>query len=201
MKETLSLVLGCALVLTNLTAITVYFQKAKLGSSTPNATSWLIWFVVSSINSLTYQFGTGDWVKAINAYVSTGNCIFMFGFCLIRGRMKEIRKLDIIALFIVAIALFCWYISNDAWYGNVFIQLAVAISFLVTFIGLAKGTHHEHSLPWLLWTFCHSLTLLIVLLRWDNQLVSLLYPLLGISLNATTTITAYIKNQQTQIVT
>ncbi|MFA6588483.1 MAG: hypothetical protein WCT08_05445 [Patescibacteria group bacterium] len=199
MQNTTSLILGCLLALTNLTAIIIYFQKARIGSSTPNAASWMIWFGVSLVNLFTYQFGTGDWVKSINAYVATGNCFFMFSFCLFRGRMKEIRKLDSMAIYIALVALVCWYVSGVAWYGNVFIQFAVAISFAATFIGVIKGTHHEHALPWLLWTICHGLTLCIVLLRWDNQPISLLYPILGICLNATITVTASIKNQQIKI--
>lgn len=198
MREIISLVLGCLLVIINLTAIIVYFRKAHHGSSTPNATSWMIWSGVSLVNLLTYQFGTGDWVKAINAYIATGNCFFMFSFCLFRGRMKEIRKLDVVAICIAFIALACWFGSGIAWYGNIFIQCAIVSSFIVTLMGIIKGTHREYSLPWALWTICHTITLFIVLLRWNNQPISLLYPLLGIALNATVTLTAYFKNQQIQ---
>jgi hypothetical protein len=176
----------------------IYFRDARRGNSKPNTASWLIWWVVSLVNVLTYQYGTGDWVKTINAYVATINCTLMLGYCLFRGQIKEVRKWDVAAMFLAAVAIVCWHTSGEAWYGNVFVQCAVVISFTVTLVGLAKGTHRERALPWGLWTSCHVLSFSIVILRWDNQLISLLYPLLGILLNASTTLTAHLKNKQAQ---
>ncbi|MFA6042521.1 MAG: hypothetical protein WCV85_01215 [Patescibacteria group bacterium] len=191
--RSLSLLLGGVLILVNLTAIGFYFYQDRRGGITPNPAAWAIWFVVTVVNLLTYQTGTHDWVKAINSVVSTFNCTLMFSYCLWKGRMRQVTKRDKIAICIAVGAILCWVFSGNAWYGNVFIQMAIAISFFTMVSSVWGGKHTERPLPWVLWTVCHALTFCIVLLRWDGQFLALLYPGLGVLFNSIATLVIFIK--------
>ncbi len=193
MAENLSLILGGVIVLVNLAAMSLYFYEDRRGGITPNPAAWAIWFLVTVVNLLTYQTGTHDWMKTINSAVSTGNCTFMFGYCMWKGRMRQIARREKFAIGIAVGAILCWVFSGNAWYGNVFIQLAVAISFFTMVSSVWRGKHIERPLPWALWTVCHTLTFCIVLLRWDGQFLALLYPGLGVLFNCTATLVIFFK--------
>jgi hypothetical protein len=193
--EKLSLVFGCVIVLLNITAIVLYFRAVRRGTSTPNPASWLIWSVVTVLNALTYQLTTGDWVKGVNSFVALGNCTSMLVYCLWQGKMRQLEWWDRSALLMAGLALLVWAISGTAWLGNAAIQLAIIISFSVTVWMILTGNKREHTLPWLLWTACHSLTVGIVVLRWKNQPEDLIYPVLGVTLNAFLTSIAWYKNR------
>jgi len=162
----------------------------RCGSTLPNPASWVIWCIVASVNACSYLAGTNDWVKALNAFVSASNCLFMFGYCWRLGSLRALTRNDTVAISIAILAVIFWKWSSNAWYGNVLVQLAVIMSFTLTIVGVITEKRREWWIPWALWTGCHLITLGIVLLRWTGDLYALVYPALGIACNATLTAVA-----------
>lgn len=195
MREALSLLLSGMVIALNCTAIILYVRQIQHGGTIPNPASWVIWAIVAGVNVTSYQAGTHDVVMSMNGYVSTGNCIFMFGYCWWRGQLRELTWTDLLAISIAVLAVITWKLSSTAWYGNAVVQAAVLMSFSLTLWGMWTEKRHEWWVPWCLWTGCHTLTLGIVLLRWKDDPYALLYPSLGITLNTLVTLSAYHKRK------
>src|SRR5437667_366392 len=110
-----------------------YFKQLIKGESVPNPATWLIWFIVTIINTLTYFFVVkGNFWVSLASAVLAFEIFVIFVVALFKGKFSKLRKVEIISLILAfAIGVF-WKISGNAIVSNLALQGIFLISFYPT---------------------------------------------------------------------
>lgn len=159
-----------------LVAYVLYLRKTSSGDAKPNVVSWGLWVLLIALNTITYGFMTGDVVKTFTTIASSTAVVFIFINALREGAVQRLDWWDIGALSIGLIATFVWWKFHSATYGNLVLQIAFVLSALPTLRNVITKPANEPALPWLLWGAAFLLNIIVVLLRWEDQVQDLIYP-------------------------
>lgn len=176
------LALASGLILT--IAYLVYSWSVLFGKETRSVATWAIWSEIVIVSASSYIVASGDWWMATIAIVNSFLCIATFVVVALRSELMAVDRADKIALGLGILAAGTWLIFSSAAYANLIIQAAIAIGFVPTWRGIWRGTVHERSLPWWLWSFAYVLALIVVIMRWKGDWVPLVYPINCIWLHA-----------------
>ncbi len=157
-----------------------YLKQTIKGESTPNPATWLVWFVIMGINTITYfKIVDEDYFKTAIVIVGFTGITSIMIYSLIKGKFSKIRKLDFFLLIIsIAIGIF-WIISKNANISNLLLQIIIFISFLPTVIGLAQNRLKEKHLPWTLASVAYTLQTISLLINWDGNYYQLFLPIIN----------------------
>ncbi len=174
-------VLSTLASLTLVVVVFLYLRQVVRGSSVPNPATWLIWVVVSTMNTITYfSVVHGNVFEWTITLVATLGLTAIFLYSLIRGKFGRIGEEEILCTALAfGIGIF-WRTTGDAIMANIFLQAIFLISFLPTMIGLVRGTLREKPLPWTLATIAYSLLILAILADWeDGSGYKLIHPIVN----------------------
>ncbi len=176
MSELLSIAASLFMV----AVVITYFLQVQNNLSTPNPATWLIWSVVTTMNSISYFFVVnGNWFKFSLSVVVAIGLSTIFLYTLRTGRFGKIGWVEILS-FLMAVAIgLVWKTSGNNSLANLSLQVVLAISFIPTIKGLLSRELKERPLPWLLAVSGYSLQVLAILTDWNSDWVALAYPIVN----------------------
>jgi hypothetical protein len=180
----ITLLLGISAGLLHIVAYALYNKQMLEKTSQPNSATWITWVFLTVLNASSYRVMSGDLVECILPMSSSVLCILTFFFSLYKGRLSKIDRWDGISLGIGIISGLVWWRHQSATYANLIMQLAFAVSFIPMYRGVWKDPKKEKALPWYLWSSAFAISAIVVVLRWDNKPLVLVYPINGFIFHA-----------------
>src|SRR3989339_675433 len=111
----LSNIFGALAGVTALITYGFYLKQAVKGQSTPNPSTWLIWFIAGVINTFTYfAVVNGNIWQSLFVIAVTFSVLVILVYALLKGKFTKIRPLDFfIFLMALAVGIFWQISSND----------------------------------------------------------------------------------------
>ncbi len=141
------------LVVTNFIALFAYFRyfiQVKNDSSTPNPTTWSIWFFTGLLNAITYHSIVKHKLDSIFIWVILFWSLIILIYSLVKGKFTKFNVIDAISLILVIILyVFYFYLKNDV-ITHVLIQFVYIISYVPTINSLIKNKSREDVVAWYL---------------------------------------------------
>ena len=164
-----------------------------------NKTTWFISAIVMVLSATSYF----DVVKSGNPIIATSSIItaicfiFIFFYALLRGKYAPFSRLDIILLIIASIGIVAWKITNNASTANVVFETTLLVSFIPTATGLIRGSLKEKAAPWFVGVLAGVFSTIAVLSAFGTENpVALVAPIIGMLINGTIGILAFLQNQK-----
>ncbi len=174
-----------------------YFKQLIKKESIPNPATWIIWFVITILNTATYFLVVKGnfWVSLASAVLAFGISI-IFITALIKGRFSPLRTVEIISLILaIGIGIF-WKVSGNPLIANIALQVIFLISFYPTAHALLTGVAREKSLPWFFAATSYLLQIINVMLN-PVTLFALVFPIVNLIGNGGVGVIAYLQNRRT----
>lgn len=198
----LSNILGALAGVTALIAYGLYLKQVIKGWSTPNPSSWLIWFIAGVINTFAYfAVVNGNIWQSLFVIAVTFSILVILIYSLFKGRFTKIKTLEIVIfLMALAIGLF-WQISANDRMSNLLLQSIYVISYIPTVTGLINKTGKEHYASWVTAVISYSFATLALVLNYPGDWISFVSPVVnGILGNGVVVITILTLNRKTKVV-
>jgi hypothetical protein len=180
----------------NILSGATYFKQVLKGESVPNPATWLIWFVVTILNTLTYFFVVKGnlWVSLASIVLAT-EILLIFLLSLFKGKFSRLGGVEIGSLLLACIVGIFWQVSGDAVISNLCLQVIFVISFYPTFHNVWFKGYAEKPLPWFLSLGSYALQIVNVLLN-PVTLFALAFPIVNFLGNGIIGLTAVIKSRR-----
>lgn len=185
----LTVILGILAGVLQVVGYIFYVKKINLGRIKPNTASWSIWAFGAVLESSSYVFVTGDWVKNILPIACAVSAIVIFIYCFRHGHFEKPTKFEWSLVFLDCVAVFIWWWYSSAVYANLFLVLTAVISFIPIFLHIWKDNMVEDAKPWFIWTLAYAVLALVVMLRWEKW-EDLVYPAIFVILHIVVAILA-----------
>ncbi len=154
-----------------------YLRQVSRGESTPNPSTWVIWFIVTGINTVTYfQVVNSDYFKTsivFTVFLSMGATM---AYSFFKGKFAKLAKLDMSILTLSIIIGIFWWITKNADIASLLLQIIIFTSYLPTAVGLIKNRLKEKHLPWTLIVIAYILQTISLLMNYDGNLYQLFLP-------------------------
>lgn len=173
---TLSITFGVLAGLLQLVAYGIYSWHVLHDRIKPNAASWSIWALGAVLETVSYVFVTGDWVKNILPVVCALSAVTLFVFCVSKGKFSGLTSWEWVLTVMDMAALLIWWFSQSATYANFLLVFTAVLSFIPLFVHTWNNPASENALPWGLWSLAYLLMTFTVLMRWEKP-EDLVYPL------------------------
>lgn len=161
-----------------------YNRGVLTGETKPNGATWAIWSAIAVVSTGSYFAASGDFWKSLLPILNIVLCIGTFVLALITGKFKKLDVTDWIALGLGLIAAVVWGVYKSATYANLIVQVAIMVGFIPTWRAIWKTPSCEHPRPWWIWDISYCISAVVVILRWENQWIDLVYPINCIVLHA-----------------
>jgi hypothetical protein len=145
----------------------------------PNLSSWAVWTCITLLSSTSYFAASSDALKSLLAFSNSAGTVATFILIIWRGRFSRIARLDLIAGALGIMAAAVWFFGRSAAWGNLVLQLAIAIGCIPTYRSVLADPTHERPGPWLVWSGSFILGGIVVLLRWTGHPLELAYSIVG----------------------
>ena len=159
-----------------------YIKKINIGRVKPNTASWSIWAFGAVLESSSYVFATGDWVKNILPVACAISAVVIFVYCLRHGHFEKPTRFEWFIVLLDCVAIFIWWWYSSAVYANLYLVLTAVISFIPIFLHVWHDPMVEDAKPWYIWTLAYSLLAVVVILRWEKW-EDLVYPVIFVILH------------------
>ncbi len=177
---TLSQILGLLSGFTALIGYGFYFRQMAKGQSTPNPSSWGIFFLAGIINTFTYlTVVKGNIWQSLFIIVIT-LCLFsVLVYSSIKGQFTKVKGLEVI-IFLLAMGIgIFWQISDNARLSNLLLQGIYVIAYIPTYVGLIKGTAKENYLAWLICVVSYSFATLALFADYPDDWIAFVSPIVN----------------------
>ena len=173
----ISAIIGVIAGLLHVFSFVIYNKQLLKGESQPNTSTWILWVYLTVLNCTSYFFMTTDWAKSFLPIASSAAGIATFFVAVFKGKMSKIDPFDAGALVIGLLAGGAWWLYKSATHANLILQISVLLSFIPTYRWVWKNAEREKGLPWYIWTFAYSLSISVVIMRWNGHWQDLAYPI------------------------
>lgn len=170
-----------------------YTRGVFTGKTKPNGATWAIWSAISIVSAGSHFGVSGDFWKSLLPILNILLCIGTFVLVFIAGKFDKLDVTDWIALGLGLIAAVVWGIYKSATYANLIVQVAITVGFIPTWRAILKTSSCEHYRPWWIWSASYCIATIVVLLRWKNQWVELIYPVLCVLLHVSVPILSMLR--------
>jgi len=187
--NSLSITLGVMAGLVQIFGYLLYIKKINIGRVKPNTASWSIWAFGAVLESSSYIFVTGDWVKNLLPIACAVSAILIFLYCLRNGHFVKPTRFEWSLVFLDCMAIFIWWWYSSAVYANLFLVFIAVVSFIPIIVHAWRDPMVEDATPWFIWTFAYTLLAIVVVVRWEKW-EDLVYPLVFIVLHVIVAILA-----------
>lgn len=177
MTQALSIIGGLILI----AAFFCYFMSVAKDTSVPNPATWLIWFVIFMMNTVTYfMVARGSVWQTLITIIAAGGVLCIFMYSLLRGKFARIGAMEVVCLVTALVVGIVWNTTRDPVLANLLLQFIYVVSFIPMISGLITGKLREKVLPWAL-AFCAYIpTLIIIAINWDSSSwVGLVHPIVN----------------------
>ena len=171
-----TLVLSVVASLSQVLGYWIYFLKIREKKIKPNTASWSIWAFSAVLESVSYIFVTGDWVKNLLPIACALSAISLFLYCFKYGHFERLSGLDrslvVADLFIILV----WFLTQSPIYANILLVITAVVSFVPIIRTTWINPKGENATPWFVWTVAYCLLTVLVVVRWEKW-EDLVYPL------------------------
>lgn len=181
--EVISGILGVIAGLMHVSGFVLYYEQTLRKISNPNKTTWILWFVISLLNCVSYIKMSKDITLGFLPMASTFSCMVVAGIFFCKGKLSKLDFLDSIVLLLGIISVFVWQYYNSPTYGNLLLQPCIVISFIPTYRGVWRNAKIEKASPWFIWASAYLLQIALVFLKWES-FYQLVYPINCLVLHA-----------------
>lgn len=161
--------------LTQLAGYAIYSKHVLFGKIRPNAASWSIWAFGAILESASYIFLTGDILKNVVPIICALCSILFFIFCLFRGHLRGITRLETYIVMIDIFITLIWIATKSPLYANILFVVTAVISFIPIIMHVYKNPSYENALPWSVWTAAYALQTIVVFGRFE-KVEDFIYP-------------------------
>ncbi|MCX6738948.1 MAG: hypothetical protein NT098_02730, partial [Candidatus Parcubacteria bacterium] len=165
----------------------------------PNAVSWALWTMTSTLNLTSYFVITDDFLKVGMSAVSTLACLLTFIFLLGKKSWAPLSHVEKITLGIGIISAFAWWQFHSAISGNLILQFAIIAGFISTYRSIWKNPSEESLFAWTLFTLAYASLATTVVLCGNGSLPELIYPFLGLTLHFTSAFLIVIRRRSLRL--
>ncbi|HLP43913.1 MAG TPA: hypothetical protein VK145_01385 [Candidatus Nanoarchaeia archaeon] len=170
-----ALVLSVAASLLQILGYWIYFVKIREKRVRPNTASWSIWAFGAVLESVSYVFVTGDWVKNLLPVACALCAVLLFLYCVRYGHFEKLSQLDRILVMVDLVIILIWWLSKSPIYANILLVITAVVSFLPIIRSTWINPRNENASPWFFWTSAYCLLTILVMLRWEKW-EDLVYP-------------------------
>jgi hypothetical protein len=160
----------------HITAFAIYNYKQLFGSAKPNIVSWFLWAGLASLNFLSYNSMSQNWVVSLLSLTGSVMCILTFLVSLIKGKFSKLNWIDYTALIFGLFSIIIWGISKSAMYANFIVLCGVSIGFIPTYKNVFSNPENEPPVPWVLWSVAFFLGIIVVAVEFDGTWGNFVYP-------------------------
>ena len=189
MTETISIIA----VLFNVLAGSSYLKQIIKNESTPNPTTWIIWVIVTVINSATYFTVVGNVWIALSSAITAIMVFLIFVLSSFKGKFTKLNKVDVISLALALVVGIFWQVSGNAIISNISLQAVFIISFYPTIHGLLTGVSKENPFAWTMGCCSYVLQIFNIFLS-PVTLIALAFPIIQLMGQGYIAILAYSKS-------
>lgn len=173
-----------------------YIKQLIKGESIPNPVTWLIWLVVTIINTLTYFLVVeGSLWLSLSSITLAIVIATIFILSLLKGKFSKLGKIEIISLFFAFVVGLFWKLSGNYIVSNISLQVVFLISFYPTLYSLLKRETKEKSPPWFFASLSYTLQIINVFVS-GSPLFALVFPIVNLVGNGTIGIIALLQNKR-----
>lgn len=155
-----------------------YFKQVMDGASTPNASTWLLWVIVSLMNAVSYFIVVQEdlWQSMIVVVVTAGvTSIFIYSAK--NGKFGKIGVIEMICFALAVVVGVMWKTTGNADLANLSLQAIFVISFIPTIHGLLTHKLKEKALPWNLAVASYLFVTAAILTAESFRWIALVYPI------------------------
>jgi hypothetical protein len=175
-----SVILGLTAGSVHLVSYALYNREMLRGNIRPNTATWVLWTFLALLNTASYVAMSQDLAKAATPIAGCAACVVTLCLTAGKGRLSRLNRLDMVILAIGSAAGLLWWSSRSAACANLLLQLAFVISNIPTFRGVWKDPCIERPLPWFGFAAAYLLNLAVVIMRWNDNLADLAYPVISL---------------------
>lgn len=195
--DVLAMILSIATGVMHIIAFWAYHRQMLKGFCFPQLGTWGLWVFISTTNCISYIIMSGDIIKGILPIASTIACIWVFIKAVSKNVFVKFDLWDKAVFWTGIIALGFWWHYRSATYGNLLLQISIAVSFIPTYRGIIQNPKTEKRvLPWFVWSFAYLLNLIVIFFRWRGQYQDLVYPINCLVLHFAVGVLVIIKNTE-----
>ena len=179
-----SAVLGVIAGLVHFSAYALYLRQVLRRTSRPNTATWTLWTFLAALNAASYLAMCRDPAKAATPIAGALACAVILTVSVWKGRLTRLAVFDrgILAIGLSAAAV--WWASRSATWANLLLQGAFVLSNVPTYRGVWRDPATERPLPWFGFGLAYAINIAVVLLRWQNEIADLAYPVLSLVTDA-----------------
>jgi hypothetical protein len=153
-----------------------YFKQVIRGESIPNPATWLIWLVVTMMNTASYFLVVeGSFWVSLASMVLAAEILVIFLLALWKGKFTKLGRVEIFSLALSLVIGAFWKLSGNAVVSNLSLQAIFVISFYPTIYNVLQKYSSERSTPWFLAVVSYSLQIVNVFLS-PVTLLALTFP-------------------------
>jgi|SRR3989344_3769659 len=160
-----SLVLLGAAIAFSVAAYVQYFRDTYFGIVAPNRWTWLIWSVATTVEALTYQAVSDDWIKSAVFFIASFSCIGIMLLIWSKARWENPKWTEVVCVIASGVALLLWLQFQFSLWAHLLMVLSVPIAFIPTWKSALQDPSNERSFAWALWSLGDLLTLFVILTR------------------------------------
>ena len=143
--DVLATILSIIAGMMHVIAFWTYHRQMLKGLSSPQLGTWGLWVFISTTNCISYIIMSGDIVKGFLPIASTTACIWVFLKATAKKTFIRFDFWDKLVFWTGIMALGFWWHYRSATYGNLLLQISIAISFcwviLVVVVLLLRWLH------------------------------------------------------------
>lgn len=173
---TANLAVGLLATVVEVAAFAWYNINIFRGTSIPNPATWTLWVFLTVLNAGSYAAMTDDLAKFAFPIAAATATMLTWGYALLWGKFKPLDLWDLVVFGIGVSAAIVWYGFKSATFGNLLVQLAVAVAFWPTYKSVWDNPASERPGPWYLWALAYFILFWVVILSWRGQYQDLVYP-------------------------
>ena len=168
----------------NVYAFWMYNKDVFLDKGTkPNAATWSIWAIVTSVQATSYNAMGVHWSKLVVMGSDTILCVVTFLFLLFAGKFSKLDKESRLIIALSAIAFVSWQAVSATW-GNILSQIPYAMAFWPTIRDTRNRKTLEVPRVWVLFTVSFAFSLIVVYLEWPDNKWEFLFPIVAIIMHS-----------------
>jgi hypothetical protein len=157
-----------------------YLRQVNRGESTPNPSTWVIWFIVTGINTVTYfQVVNSNYFKTAIVFMVFLSMGITMAYSFFKGKFAKLAKIDISILILSIVIGIFWLITKNANISSLLLQIIIFSSYFPTAIGLMQNRLKEKHLPWTLIVIAYILQTISLLINFDGNLYQLFLPIIN----------------------
>ena len=165
-----------------LTGYLIYCRGLFRNEVRPNATSWGLWALGSSVTLLVYGGETSDLSKLMLPITCALCSVLVTGYSILKGRFAFPDRFDYVIAAADLTVLVLWLSMRSNEVSYVALLVDTALTFIPIIRSTAQSPTTESKAAWGMWSASYLVLIVACLVTWEG-LLSLLLPIVYLALH------------------